>query len=85
MKIEVVFGEPAVIHDNGIIEFCESEEQAREVCHVMVGIMRLLRGVKAPEGVRQVSAGAIGRQGGIEKKKVLISIDKDVEIIKGLA
>ena len=74
-----------VLFSNGKEERYESESELQRICHQCVEIERIIRGARAPIGVRAVPAGAIGRQGGIEKKKVLISIDKDVEIIKGLA
>ena len=74
-----------VLFSNGKEERYESESELQSICHQCVEIARIIRGAKAPIGVRAVPAGVVGKHGGLEKKKVLINIDKNPEIIKGLA
>lgn len=85
MNFKGVGDKVRVLHGNGAVAVCADMNEAREVCHAMVEIMRTISGRKAPEGVHAVPAGVIGKHGGLEKKKVLINIDKNPEIIKGLA
>lgn len=80
MKIEKTETGARVIHTNGRIERCDSLEEAREVCHLYGEILRILR---PRRGIpRSVPHGHVYRPGGIEKKKVLITIDKNPEIIR---
>ncbi len=83
MRIEKVFGCGLITHDNGRQERCESIDEAREVCHMMVGIKRLLkRGISEPGKNRAVPVGTLCRRGPQVKKKVRIRIDPETEFIK---
>ena len=83
MKIKQTDAGAAVIHNNGREVACESLAEAREVCHLMVEMMRVL--MPRRERSRSVPCGHVFRPGGIEKKKVVITLDNDPEIIRDRA
>ena len=85
MKFIRVGEQVHVVHSNGGVDVCDNIEQAWEICHFAVELMRTMLGRKAPEKVRRIPVGVLGRRGGIEKKKVIITIDNNPQKIKDLA